>query len=136
MRLDHKPNSVSLLRVMAIHLVPTSQSGSSDLPVLNADNTKLLDLAPSGVYLAAHVTIDTGGLLHHLFTLIPTRESRRSTFCCTCRFHLSGTLPLGGALSCGVRTFLSRQSRKRPFHQPQLFFCPIPVKKNSTTGAG
>jgi len=56
---------------MAIHLVPASQWGSSDLPVLNADNTGLLDLAPSGVYLATHVTTGTGGLLHHPFTLSP-----------------------------------------------------------------
>ena len=40
-----------------------------------------LGLAPDGVYIAARVTTDAGGLLHHPFTL--TGRSRRSTFCCT-----------------------------------------------------
>ena len=32
---------------------------------------RLLGLAPDGVCLAADITADAGGLLHHLFTLTP-----------------------------------------------------------------
>ena len=35
----------------------------------SADHAGLLDLAPGGVYLAAHVSMNTGGLLHHPFTI-------------------------------------------------------------------
>ena len=35
----------------------------------SADNAGLLDLAPGGVYLAIYVTTNTGGLLHHPFTI-------------------------------------------------------------------
>ncbi len=42
-----------------------------------------LDLAPGGVYLAAQVTLGTGGLLHHRFTLTEGRGPRRSVFCGT-----------------------------------------------------
>src|SRR3954454_760921 len=36
--------------------------------------SELLDLAPSGVYLAGLVTPAAGGLLHHRFTLTPPRR--------------------------------------------------------------
>jgi hypothetical protein len=42
-----------------------------------------LDLAPGGVYRAAAVTCDAGGLLHHRFTLTPALPRRRSVFCGT-----------------------------------------------------
>src|SRR3954469_23525625 len=42
-----------------------------------------LDLAPGGVYLAAQVTLGTGGLLHHRFTLTENRGPRRFVFCGT-----------------------------------------------------
>src|SRR5512140_844512 len=35
--------------------------------------SSLLGLAPGGGYLAIHITADAGGLLHHLFTIAPTR---------------------------------------------------------------
>lgn len=41
------------------------------------------DLAPGGVYLAAQVTLGTGGLLHHRFTLTRGRSPGRSAFCGT-----------------------------------------------------
>jgi len=31
--------------------------------------SSLLGLAPGGGYLAIHITVDAGGLLHHLFTM-------------------------------------------------------------------
>ncbi|CAM5389616.1 hypothetical protein SAURM35S_08319 [Streptomyces aurantiogriseus] len=48
-------------------------------------NTRVFpfDLAPGGVYLAAQVTLGTGGLLHHRFTLTEDRGPRRSVFCGT-----------------------------------------------------
>jgi hypothetical protein len=42
-----------------------------------------LDLAPSGVYLAAPVTRNAGGLLHHRFTLTDPLPGRRFAFCGT-----------------------------------------------------
>ncbi|SVC81004.1 uncharacterized protein METZ01_LOCUS333858, partial [marine metagenome] len=33
----------------------------------------MLNLAPGGVYLAAHVSMNTGGLLHHHFTYLLTQ---------------------------------------------------------------
>lgn len=42
-----------------------------------------LDLAPGGVYLAAQVTLSTGGLLHHRFTLTQCRSAGRFAFCGT-----------------------------------------------------
>src|SRR3954469_24644295 len=41
------------------------------------------DLAPGGVYLAAQVTLGTGGLLHHRFTLTRHRSAGRFVFCGT-----------------------------------------------------
>jgi len=34
--------------------------------------SSLLGLAPGGGYLAAHITVRAGGLLHHLFTITPS----------------------------------------------------------------
>ncbi len=42
-----------------------------------------LDLAPGGVYRAAAVTCDAGGLLHRRFTLTPALARGRSVFCGT-----------------------------------------------------
>src|SRR5688572_31887612 len=42
-----------------------------------------LDLAPGGVYRAAPVTRNAGGLLHHRFTLTEVRRPRRSVLCGT-----------------------------------------------------
>src|SRR4029079_3802717 len=42
-----------------------------------------LDLAPSGFHLAARVTSNAGGLLHHRFTLTAGRSRRRFVFCGT-----------------------------------------------------
>ena len=43
-----------------------------------ADHAGLLDLAPGGVCLAAHVFVNTGGLLHHPFTITPSDVAGRS----------------------------------------------------------
>ena len=67
-----------------------------------------------------------GGLLPHLFTL--TRRTGRFIFCCTGRRRrLEAPSPacippsrsgLRGIVPCGVRTFLPRQSRRRPSALP------------------
>jgi hypothetical protein len=38
--------------------------------------SSLLDLAPGGGYQAARIAANAGGLLHHLFTLTESRDSR------------------------------------------------------------
>ena len=66
-----------------------------------------LDLAPGGVYLAAQVTLGTGGLLHHRFTLTEGRTD---------------TVP-GGLLSVA----LSRGSpRVAVSHHPALWSPDVP----------
>ncbi len=56
--------------------------GVSDGP---SSNTPLFGLAPDGVYLAADVTVGTGELLPHPFTLTCFRQGdgRRSSLCGT-----------------------------------------------------
>lgn len=43
--------------------------------------SSLLDLAPGGGYQAARITTDTGGLLHHLFTITALLRARLPVFC-------------------------------------------------------
>ena len=77
----------------------------------------LFDLAPAGVYHAACLAAQPGGLLHHHFTLTLTPPqavgSRRYLFCGTIHLpRLPGDSPTPalrrgrGNLSFGVRTFL------------------------------
>src|SRR5579864_2960139 len=66
----------------------------------------LLDLAPGGVYQAAVVTCDAGGLLHRRFTLTP--RTGRGAVCFLWHFpagHPGSALPT--TLPCGARTFLA-----------------------------
>ena len=74
--------------------------------------SSLLGLAPSGGYLAIHITADAGGLLHHLFTITFTPCGVSWLFVSVA---LSGRLaPHGGSpprmlsdvVLYGVRTFL------------------------------
>jgi len=85
---DNKPNSVPNLtsRVTIIYLDQASPHPvyCLDSPVISGDwferstrglyewsvSTLLFDLAPNKVYQAFSITRETGGLLHHLFTLI------------------------------------------------------------------
>jgi hypothetical protein len=77
----------------AIHLGPTLPPASCSPPAdigraalkrpRRDTGVSPLDLAPGGVYLAAQVTLGTGGLLHHRFTLTGSRSPRRSAFCGT-----------------------------------------------------
>ncbi len=49
-----------------------------------SSNASLFGLAPDGVYLASHVTMGTGELLPHPFTLTSSLRKRRFAFCGTC----------------------------------------------------
>jgi hypothetical protein len=68
----------------------------------------LLGLAPGGVCLAADITADAGGLLHHRFTLTFARHSAQPQF--TSLLHVPSGFPawlLASTAPYGVRTFLS-----------------------------
>jgi len=77
----------------------------------------LLDLAPGGGCLAADVTARAGGLLHHLFTLAPTRRGDAVCFCGPIR-QVAPSRELPGTLPCGVRTFLDGITPPRSSGQP------------------
>ena len=65
-----------------------------------------LDLAPGGVYLAAVVTCDAGGLLHHRFTIAV--QPKPEAVCFLWHYpagHPGSVLPT--TLPCGARTFLT-----------------------------
>ena len=47
-------------------------------------NSSLLGLAPDGGYLAAHITMCAGGLLHHLFTITWLQRRQAVCFCGPC----------------------------------------------------
>ena len=67
----------------------------------------LLDLAPGGVYRAAHVTVGAGALLPHRFTLTAADPSVRAAVCSL--WHCPAGHPglaLPTTLPCGARTFL------------------------------
>src|ERR1700721_4492354 len=66
----------------------------------------LLDLAPGGVYQAAAVACDAGGLLHRRFTLTPRTGREAVCFLWHCPAgHPGSALPT--TLPCGARTFLT-----------------------------
>ncbi len=93
-----------------IYLGLSSPRGSSDRPGARGERavphrsavSLLLGFAPDGGCLAADITVDAGGLLHHLFTL--TGRIRR-----TFSVALSAGFParvLPGIVLSGARTFL------------------------------
>jgi hypothetical protein len=115
--------SVLAHRVAAIHLDLPLPAGSSDLPAGSGgppsiacanrlvSQSILLDLAPGGVYLAAPVTRNAGGLLHRRFTLTGARAPA-VCFLWHCPAGHPG-LPLTTTLPCGARTFLGEIRRSR-----------------------
>ena len=108
--------SVLSHRVAAIHLDLPSPAGSSDLPAGSGgppsitcanrlvSQSILLDLAPGGVYLAAPVTRNAGGLLHRRFTLTESCDSAVCFLWHCPAGHPGSVLPT--TLPCGARTFL------------------------------
>jgi len=83
----------------------------SSLPGTNNEASRfssLLGLAPGGGYLAARITANAGGLLHHLFTLTPALPEGGGEAVCFCGpvRQISPSRGFPGAVPCGVRTFL------------------------------
>src|SRR5690606_27011314 len=83
----------------------------------------LSGLAPGEVYLAGHVTMSPGGLLHHPFTLTATLGRRRSSLCGTVsRISPGGCYPPPCPVEPGrssVRSPATRPS-SRPARRPIL----------------
>ena len=113
------------------------QTSSGQL-VCTGTQGRPLGLAPDGVYLAARVTTNAGGLLHHPFTL--TGRNRRSTFCCTfprvtpggryppsCPVEsgLSSTIPEGSAAT--ARPTRLTQCGTSPRQRRQRLLRPLPI---------
>jgi hypothetical protein len=102
---------------------PPGAEGNSNGLFFPLRERGLFGLAPGGVYPAAPIAQDTGELLPHLFTLIPT-------FVRTVYFlwHFPYPRPLDRGqsalrttLPCGARTFLPSCSQKeRPSVPPRL----------------
>ncbi len=108
------PPALAGRRVTAIHLGPPLPAASSGLPAGSGGPPSgtcagplagpLLDLAPGGVYRAAHVTVGAGELLPHRFTLT-TGGPVAVCFLWHCPAgHPGSALPT--TLPCGARTFL------------------------------
>jgi hypothetical protein len=80
------------------------------------------DLAPGGVYRAAAVTYDAGGLLHHRFTLTASRRAPGAGPAAVCFLwhcpadHPGSALPT--TLPCGARTFLGDPGEPEPTRPP------------------
>ena len=94
-----------------------------------ATHIPLLDLAPGGVYRASGITPESGGLLHHRFTLTFSNESKIGGLLSVALSVSHETSPLGSTLLYGVRTFLpSHKSEKgdRPTCLEYYFNFPIP----------
>jgi hypothetical protein len=81
-------------------------------------NLLLLGLAPGGGYLATHIAVHAGGLLHHLFTITPEGAV------CFCGPYPAGCTRPGcypTPCSIGVRTFLdSVNAEPRLPNQPEV----------------
>ncbi len=82
---------------------------TSSLPS-STDDSPLLGLAPGGGYLAARITADAGGPLHHLFTItLPSEDGGAVCFCgpfrqvnASRRFPRPGYSPTPCSLECGL----------------------------------
>ncbi len=132
LRLVYKPHSVrrvakvyaetvsSLALRLSDHLSMQSTRG---LPAPKgwterAAPSPLFDLALDGGCLAAHITVNAGGLLHHLFTVTATRVAV-VLFCGPIR-QITPSRDFPGAAPCRVRTFLDRaEARPRPLNRPE-----------------
>jgi len=85
----------------------------------------LLGLAPDGGYLAIYITVNAGGLLHHLFTMTPRERGCLFLWPFSGRFTPYGVSPsrvLSDVVLYGVRTFLdSVNAEPRLPNQPEVF---------------
>ena len=93
---------------------PRTRAGHPQTSAQGRCRAAPLDLAPGGVYLAAWVTPDAGGLLHHRFTLTGVVGTAPAVcFLWHCPAGRPGWL-LATTLPCGVRTFLGNPGFPRP----------------------
>ncbi len=96
----------------------------------------LLGLAPDGVYRAAPVARDAGGLLPHRFTLACARIGPSAV--CSLLHFPSGfpAWPLASILPCGVRTFLGSARaavarRARRYQPTRCLFVFSPTERRA-----
>ena len=91
----------------------------------------LLGLAPGRGYLAAHITVDAGGLLHRLFTMTALRRLSVSV-------ALSGKLPRPGispvpcSVECGLSSILQPSAEPRPSSRPEAISSYLFLESEST----
>ena len=78
--------------------------------------SSLFDLALDGGCLAAHIAVNAGGLLHHLFTITGT-EVPAVVFCGPIR-QITPSRDFPGAVPCRVRTFLDHARGAAAIAQP------------------
>ena len=94
----------------------------------------LLGLAPNGGYLAAHITADAGGLLHHLFTMTLLRELFVSVVRSD-RYHLAmfprpGRYPTLCPMECGLSS-IPRTGPRLP-DRPEVISSYTRARREST----
>ena len=140
MRLDHKPNSVSAKgRIMAIHLVLTSRSGSCDLPIRNVRTTlDCLVLLQAGF---TRLPMFPRTPVVSYTTLSPVSNPPNSGLDVYFLLHLpfpssDRTLLFRGALSCGVRTFLPSAYWRKSGHFTNLNYSSTPSQNCNTLQLG
>jgi len=126
---DHKPGSVPpegyppggddhSSRTAVADSLKQPDPGTLDGP---SSSVPLFGLAPDGVYRAFDVTVETGELLPHPFTL--TCGQNRQAVCSLWHFPWGcPRSPLGTILSCGARTFLPPPWPKAHAGSDHLFF--------------
>lgn len=88
--------------------------------VERAAPSSLFDLAPDGGCLAAHIAVDAGGLLHHLFIMTgsgPCGPIPAVLFCGPFR-QIAPSRDFPGVVPCGVRTFLDPPRRRAAIARP------------------
>jgi len=82
--------------------------------------SSLLGLAPGGGYLAAYITADAGGLLHHLFTMTALRRLSVSV-AQSGKLPRPGVSPAPSSMECGLSSTLCRSAEPRPSSRPEAF---------------
>src|SRR4051794_11108839 len=113
-----------ILSGAAIRLGPPSPAGSLPPTWSSAGRVSApIGVAPGGACLAAPVSGDAGGLLHHRFTLASAftcDAGGRSPLCCAIqRVSPSGSYP--APLPCGVPTFLDACAPRLPDRHEKVY---------------
>ena len=74
--------------------------------------SSLFGLAPGGGYLAAHIAVGAGGLLHRLFTITSAPQGKGCLFLwpCSGRLPRPGVSPAPCSMECGLSSILRRSA--------------------------